>query len=293
MTWTQTVWLWLRTHGLRLLLIGVGAYLAVRLLRRLTRQLGTWLIARQVEADPLRRQEWEQRARTIQRVLDGLVLFLVVVVAGTMALWELGIQVGPLLAGAGVVGVALSLGTQTLVRDIWAGLFILLEDQFAIGDVIEVAGVSGTVEEMTLRATTLRDLDGTVHIVSNGEMRVVSNKTRDWARVLLRVGVAYESDLERTIAVLEEVGRELAADPVWQQEILEEPQVSGVDDLRESDIALLLLVKTVPGRQWAVARELRRRVVETLTREGIEMPYPTQVHLTRLIGGEGPGEKPA
>lgn len=279
----EVTWLWLRTHGLRLLLIVAIAYVAARLLRRLTRQLEIWLTKQEEEMKPVRAEERRQRRQTLRRVLDGVILFLILVIAGSMVLLELGVEVGPLLAGAGVIGIAVSLGAQTLVKDVLAGLFILIEDQFAIGDVISVAGVSGSVEQITLRSTTLRDLEGTVHIVPNGEMRIVSNKTKDWARVVLRVGVAYDTDLDAAIEILERVGRELANDPHWQAHLLEAPTVSGVDDLRASDIALAILLKTAPGEQWAVAREARKRIVETFTREGIEMPYPTQVHLTRTL----------
>ena len=277
----QAVLDWLVTHGLVILLTAVGAVVAVWLLRRLTRQLENWLVDR--EEDPVRIREEKQRARTIRRILDGTILFLVAIVAGAMSLLELGVEVAPLLAGAGVVGIAISLGAQSLVKDILAGIFIIIEDQFSIGDRVAVAGVSGVVERMTLRSTTLRDLEGTAHIVPNGEMRVVSNKTKGWSRVVLRIGVAYDTDLERAMEVLGQIGQGLAADGAWKDKLLEEPIVAGVDDLRESDIAILFMIKTVPGDQWTVAREARKRIVETLTQEGIDMPYPTQVHLTRAI----------
>lgn len=277
----ETAWLWLRTHGLRVVLIVVVAYGLLGVLRRLTRRLQPLFALR--EADPIRAREQEQRGRTLRRVLDSVLWVAIVIIAGAMVLNELGVEVGPLLAGAGVVGIALSLGAQSLVKDVLAGFFILFEDQFRIGDSIAVAGVSGVVEQMNLRSTGLRDLEGTVHVVPNGEMRVVSNRTRDWARVVLRIGVAYGTDLDRAMDVLRQLGKELAADPEWRERVLEEPAVLGVDDLRDSDIALLLLIRTAPGEQWAVGREARQRIVETLTREGIDMPYPTQVNLTRQI----------
>jgi small conductance mechanosensitive channel len=281
-TW-ETIWLWLRTHGFRLLLVGGIGYASAYLLRRLARRLGAWLIEQQEEADPVRAEEREQRANTLQRVLDGAILFLVLAIAGAMALWELGVQIGPLLAGAGVIGIAVSLGAQTLVKDFLAGLFVLIEDQFAIGDTIEVASVSGVVEQITLRATTLRAFDGTVHIIPNGEMRIVSNKTKDWAQVLLRVGVAYDTDLDHAIEVLQQVAWGLSKEPEWDACVLTDPMVPGVDDLGESDIVLLTVIKTAPGDQWAVAREMRKRIVAAFAREGIEMPYPTQVRISRTF----------
>jgi len=286
----QTFWEgvrdWLLSHGLRILLMVGISILVLYLLRRLSRRLEKWIVAQ--EEDPVQALELKQRAQTIRRLLDGTLIFLVVVIIGAMVLMELGVQVAPLLAGAGVVGIAISLGAQSLVKDILAGLLILIEDQFAIGDSVSVAGVSGVVERMTLRATTLRDLEGTAHIVPNGEMRVVSNKTKGWSRAVLRIGVAYGTDLERAIAVLQQIGGDLYKDAAWKPRLLEEPTVAGVDDLRASDIALLVMIKTLPGEQWAVAREARRRIVETFTQEKIEMPYPTEVRLTRVVGAAVP-----
>jgi small conductance mechanosensitive channel len=211
-----------------------------------------------------------------------VVLFLVLVIAGVMLLRELGVEIAPLLAGAGVVGIALSLGAQSLVRDVLAGVLIVVEDQFSIGDAVEVAGVSGTVERITLRSTSLRDMDGTVHMVPNGEMRVVSNRSKGWSRAVLKVGVSYDTDLDQALDLLRDVGRQLSQDSTWAGRLLEDPDVAGVDDLRDSDVSLLFLLKTAPGEHWAVAREARKRIVETFAAEGVEMPYPTQVHVTRV-----------
>ncbi|MBN1484780.1 MAG: mechanosensitive ion channel family protein [Chloroflexia bacterium] len=285
----EEVWLWLRTSGLRLLLTFVLVYAGIRLARQLSRRLERWL-SKQInegEKDAVCAGERTQRLHTLRRVFDGLLLFLIVTIGGTMFLLELGLEVAPLLAGAGVVGIAISLGAQTLVKDFLAGLFVLIEDQYSIGDSISVAGVSGVVEQITLRATTLRDLKGTVHIVPNGEMRVVSNQTKDWARVVLRVGVAYDTDLDFAIEVLRRVLGELAADDTWGERLLEEPTVAGVDDLRDSDISLMVWIKTAPGDQWSVAREARKRILEAFVQEGIEIPYPTQVLLTRGLSPMG------
>lgn len=285
----EQIWLWLRTSGLRILLTLVLCYGAIRVLRQLSRRLADWLSGREEAKDPVRAPEQQQRIATLRRVLDGLILFIILLIGVMMVLLELGVEIAPLLAGAGVLGIAISLGAQTLVKDFLAGLFILIEDQFSIGDSVSVAGVSGVVERITLRATTLRDLQGTVHIVPNGEMRVVSNLTKDWARVVLRVGVAYDTDLDFAMEVLRRLLQELSAEDDWSTLLLEEPAVAGVDDLRDSDIAILVLIKTLPGKQWVVSREVRKRIVEVFGREGIEMPYPTQEHLVRVVsGGEAP-----
>ncbi|MGC8873786.1 MAG: mechanosensitive ion channel family protein [Chloroflexia bacterium] len=244
------------------------------------------------ERDTLRRQERIQRVQTIRGVLNTAVTVAVVLVGGTMVLRDLGVDIAPLLASVGVVGVALGFGAQALIRDVLAGLFILIEDQFSVGDTVSAAGVSGTVERMTLRTTVLRDPDGTVHFVPNGEMRVVSNRTRGWSQLLLRVTVPYHTDLEKALEVLQRTAEEMAADPAWKQQLLEGPTVSGVEELRESGMTLLIALKTPPGTQWAAARELRRRVVTALRSAGIEMALPTRAHLTRVAqeeGSPGPG----
>jgi len=273
----------LSTHGLKILLTILIGYVLVRLLRRMNHQLTNWLVEREECKATVSAAEQEQRIRTLRRVLDGIILLVLVTIIGTMVLLELGVEVAPLLAGAGVVGISIGLGAQALVKDFLTGIFILVEDQFSIGDYISSAGVSGTVEQISLRATTLRDLKGTLHIVPNGEMRVVSNETKDWARAVLRVGVSYDTDLDYAMDVLRRVLLELAAEPTWKERLLEEPTVAGVDDLRDSDISLIAWIKTVPGDQGAVAREARKRIVEAFTREEIEIPFPTQVRLTRVV----------
>jgi small conductance mechanosensitive channel len=274
---------WAKGPGLRILAIVLAALVVVFLSHRVTGRL-----VRRAEKEPLRQRERLQRAETIRRVLDKAVSIVVGAVAGTMVLRELGVDIAPLLAGVGVVGVAVGFGAQVLIRDLLAGLFILLEDQFALGDTIAVGGVSGTVEHMSLRATVLRDLDGTLHVVPNGEMRVVSNRSRGWSQLLLRVAVPYTTDLERATQILQRVAEELAADPAWQGHGLEGPSVAGVEELRANDIALLVTAKTSPGEQWAVARELRRRIVEAFGREGIELPAPTRIEVTRVLREERP-----
>jgi len=222
-----------------------------------------------------------QRARTLTGVIHSAALVAMTIIAGLMILLELGLDVSPLIAGAGVVGVALGLGAQSLIRDIIGGFFILLEDQFAIGDSIKVGDIAGGVEKMTLRATFLRDLEGTLHIVPNGEMRIVSNRTKDWSRVVVNVGVAYEEDIGRVVAALGKIGHDLHQNEEFAPLLLEEPTVTGVEALGDWAVTVRIMVKTKPGKQWDVARELRRRIKESFEREGIEMPYPRQEVLMR------------
>jgi len=177
--------------------------------------------------------------------------------------------------------VAVGLGAQTLIKDIIGGFFILLENQFSVGDSIQVGNIGGSVEKVTLRATFLRDLEGTLHVIPNGEMRIVSNLTKDWSRAMVDLGVAYEEDIGRVVAALAKIGQDLYQDEEFASLLLEEPTVSGVEALGDWAVTMRIAVKTKPGKQWDVARELRRRIKESFEQEGIEMPYPRQEVLMR------------
>jgi small conductance mechanosensitive channel len=225
--------------------------------------------------------EREKRARTAASLIRTVGTTLVVIVAVMMAFREIGLDITPLIAGAGVAGLAIGFGAQSLIKDIIAGFFILLEDQFHVGDVIQAAGVSGQVEQMTLRMTIIRDLQGTVHFIPNGEIKVVSNLTKEWSRAVLEIGVSYEEDVDRVIALLSEIGRSLAEDESFGKLVLEPPQVLGVEALTDSQVTIRMLTKAVPFKQWEVARELRRRIKTRFDREGIRTPYPHRVIITR------------
>ena len=217
-----------------------------------------------------------QRTRTLLSLLRSVGVVLIVVIFLFMTLNAMGVQLGPLLAGAGVVGLAVSFGAQSLVKDVISGLFMLFENQFGVGDVIRIEGVSGAVEEMTLRVVVLRDVYGVVHIVPNGEIKKVSNLTRSWARVVLDVGVAYREDADRVMAVLREVGEELYADEDWRPLLVEPVEVPGIEAFGDSAVTIRVWAKTLPLKQWDVARELRRRIKVRFDREGIEIPFPHQ-----------------
>ncbi len=225
----------------------------------------------------LRLDARKQRAETMIRTLNRTGAAIILVVVALTILSELGIPVAPLLASAGVAGVAVGLGAQSLIKDLLAGLFILLEDQFGIGDYVTIAGVTGTVEEMSLRRTTVRDFNGTLYVIPNGEIKAVSNGSRDWARVIVDVDVAYDTDLAHAMSILAQTGEALASAPEFQADVLEPPQVLGVTALGDSGITLRIVAKVKAGAQWAISRELRKRIKEHLEREGIEIPYPQQV----------------
>jgi len=269
--------LWLKTSGLRLLVIAIGSILLIRLLRAVAERIPNLMAA---GGEP-GITEREKRARTAASLIRTVGTTLVVIVAVMMAFREIGLDITPLIAGAGVAGLAIGFGAQSLIKDIVAGFFILLDDQFHVGDVIQAAGVSGQVEQMTLRMTIIRDLQGTVHFIPNGEIKVVSNLTKEWSRAVLEIGVGYEEDVDRVIALLSEIGRSLAEDESFGKLVLEPPQVLGVEALTDSQVTIRMLTKTVPFKQWEVARELRRRIKTRFDREGIRTPYPHRVIITR------------
>lgn len=277
---------WARS-GLHVLVIVAVALALARAVRVLAARA-----ARLAEKDEGPLSERAKRARTLAGFLRRAAAVLIYAVALSVALRALGVDITPILAGAGVAGVALGFGAQGLIRDLISGLFILAEDQFRVGDVIKTAGVAGQVERVTLRVTQVRDLEGVVHTIPNGEIKVVSNLTKGFSRVSLDVGVGYREDLDRAIKLLDAVGRELAEDPQYGPLILEPPVVLGVEALAESQVTLRLLAKTLPLRQWDVARELRRRIKLAFDREGIETPYPHHVLLRRADDPSAPPAAP-
>jgi moderate conductance mechanosensitive channel len=233
------------------------------------------------------------RAQTIGLVLKSTASIIIYSIAVITALAEVGINLAPLIAGAGIVGVALGFGAQSLVKDFLSGLFMLAEDQYGVGDVIDVGEAVGTVEVVNLRTTKLRAVDGTVWHVPNGEIRRVGNMSQQWARALLDVEVAYSTDLGNAERVVKEVADELWREDTWRTDILEEPEIWGIQTLGASGVAIRLVIKTQPGRQWAVSRELNRRIKDRFDAEGIEIPFPQQVMWVRRDQGssadsEGP-----
>jgi small conductance mechanosensitive channel len=225
----------------------------------------------------------EQRARTLVSLFRSIGRVIIGILFLFMLLGAVGVNLGPLLAGAGVIGLAVSFGAQSLVKDVISGLFILIENQFGVGDVIRIEGVSGAVERMTLRVVVLRDVEGVVHIVPNGQITKVSNLTRSWSRVVLDIGVAYKEDPDRVIGVLRDVGRELWDDPDWRPLMLEQPEVPGVESFANSAVNIRMSAKTLPLKKWDVGRELRKRIKVRLDREGIDTPSSNQT----IYWGEG------
>jgi moderate conductance mechanosensitive channel len=229
----------------------------------------------------------EQRIEALAGVLRSLISFTILLFAGAMVLGELGIELGPLIAGAGIIGLALGFGSQSLVRDFLSGIFILVEDQFGIGDIIDLdRQTSGVVEAVSLRTTRLRAVDGTVWHVPNGDIRRVGNMSQHWSRALLDIEVAYATDLARAQEVIRDVAHELWTD---DKHILEEPDVWGVENLGPNGVVIRLVVKTTPSEQWRVSRALRERLKAAFDAEGIEIPFPQQTIWHRADPGEPVG----
>jgi moderate conductance mechanosensitive channel len=220
-----------------------------------------------------------QQVRTLAGVINSVGGFVILFVSTLMVLGTLGLNLGPLLASAGIVGLAIGFGAQTLVKDVINGFFILLENQYDVGDVIRIAGVKGTVENMSLRHTTLRDEDGTIHIVPNGAILIVSNTTRDWSQLTLKVVVAYSEPSDKIVSLLNQLAEEIRHDPAYADDIVSEIQVPGIDRVGNGEAEYLMLIKTRPSKQYAVSRELRRRIKECFHKNDIQTAGPGKVYV--------------
>jgi small-conductance mechanosensitive channel len=285
---------------LTILLIVLLAYLANLIVRRAIRRLTDKI------ADPDAQQRMQKlkkraptaivdtgtlslrsaaRAQTLALVLRSIASVLIWTIAATMILGELGVNLGPLIAGAGIAGVALGFGAQSLVKDFLSGIFMLVEDQYGVGDIVDLGDATGTVEAVTLRTTRIRSVEGTVWHVPNGMIDRVGNMSQQWARALLDVEVAYGSDIDDAQDVIKNVADGVAHDPEWRRRILEAPEVWGIESLGPDAISIRLVVKTRPGDQFPVMRELRRRLSEAFLREGIEMPFPQRSVWVRRDAG--------
>lgn len=218
-----------------------------------------------------------QRAKTMGTLLKSIITGLLLAIFGTMMLSELGVNIAPIIASAGIVGLAIGFGAQSLVKDFMTGMFMIFEDQYGVGDVVDVGEASGTVEAVSLRVTRLRALDGTVWYVPNGAITRVGNMSQNWSRAVVDVGVAYHEDIARVRRVLAELAHDLWQDDEFTGVVIEEPEVTGVEALAADEVTLRVLLKTAPLQQWAVARELRQRIKARFDHEGIEIPFPQRM----------------
>lgn len=271
--WREDAMTFLHHDLPKLLLVMVGAFVLIRLLRAITRRIAS------LQEKKLPSGIRTGQVRTLAGVITSVGIFIILFVAALQALSILGLNLGPLLASAGIAGLAIGFGAQTLVKDVINGFFILLEDQFNLGDVIRIAGVKGTVEAMSLRRTMLRDDDGTLHLVPNSEIQIVSNMTRDWAQVALRVTVAYNEPSDRIVKLLRKIGDEVRSDPAYANDMVSEVEVPGIDRLGNGEAEYLVLVKTRPNKQYPVSRELRRRIKESFHENQIQAGAPGRVYV--------------
>jgi len=265
----------------KILFIVVVTFVLIRLLKAVTarmRRLG--------ETKGLPTGLRAQQLRTLSGVVYSAGVFVLVFLALLQVLQVVGINMGPLLATAGIAGLAIGFGAQTLVHDVINGFFILMENQYEVGDTVRVANVTGTVERMTLRATLLRDDQGALTTVPNSKIDIVSNLTRDWAQIALHVSVAYNESSDKVIRVLKEVGEELRNDPDYKDLLVSDPQVPGIERVTGSEVDYVILVKTRPGAQYAVTRELRRRIKECFEKNNIQPGGPGGMFMVQSSPGK-------
>lgn len=278
-TWWSGILDWALNHGIKIIFITIAAIVLEVIAKRSIQRI----VKAATASEKFVTEDAEiKRMNTLVRIFSWAINTIIVVIAFMMIVQEFGVEIGPILASAGIVGVAIGFGGQYLVRDLISGFFIIFENQYRIGDVIKIEGIGGVVEDISLRITTLRDMDGTVHYIPHGEIKKVSNQSKNFAKVNLNVGISYETNIDHVKAVINRIGNELAQDPGWKESINQAPQFLRVDNLDGSCISIKITGETKPLRQWDVTGELRKRIVETFEKEGIEISYPqTVVHLPK------------
>ena len=265
-----------------ILIILLIMFVLLRLNRLLFRRLNRLLISRSRRSEEEESIEAEKRINTLTGILKGLGRIIIWTVFMMVILRRLGLDIAPLLAGAGILGLAVGFGAQELVRDFISGFFMLLENQIRTGDVVRINGTAGSVARIELRTTTLRDFEGVVHTFQNGKINTISNLTKEWSAASLDIGVAYKEDTDHVISVMRQVGDELYADPVFREIMIEPLEIFGLDKFDSSAIVIKARLKTKPGSQWPVAREYRKRLKLAFDSQGIEIPFPH----TTLYWGE-------
>ncbi len=276
----------------RALAILAGAWVVTRLVRASLRRYEARLLAEKTRDQPVPGDE-ARRAQTLVKLLRQVIVVGVWVMAGLMALSQVGVDIGPVLAGAGVMGLAIGFGAQNLVRDVISGFFIIFEDQIRIGDIVTINGTNGQVEKITLRTVVLRDVEGVVHVFPNGTITSLSNRSTGWSAYVADVGVAYKEDTDRVTEVIRSVASEMRSDAEFGPLMIEDAEVLGVERFADSAVVIRVRLKTVPLKQWVVGREFNRRLKKAFDREGIEIPFPhvslyageaSRPILVRLVG---------
>jgi moderate conductance mechanosensitive channel len=280
--WREDTMNFLRRDVPKILLVLLGTYVLIKILRAIAKKSADLQVRRLPEGVRV------QQLRTVTSVLTSVGVFIICFIAALEVLSLLGLNLGPMLASAGIAGLAIGFGAQTLVHDFINGFFILLENQYDIGDTIRIAGVKGTVERMSLRNTILRDDDGTVHIVPNSSVQIVSNTTRDWAQLAMRVTVAYGEPSDRVVALLKQIGQDIRNDERFATDIVSDIDVPGIDRVGNGEAEYLMLVKTRPNKQFAVSRELRRRIKECFEKNNIQAAGPGRIYVMDTAAAKTP-----
>jgi small conductance mechanosensitive channel len=265
----------------RIIVILLGALILSRIVRRIAKSLQKHFVRMMSEHAGGEQEELEKRAKTITGIIYKAASTALWVTALITVLTEVGINIGPILAGAGIAGLAVGFGAQNLVRDVIAGFFMLVENQIRVGDVAVINGTGGLVEEINIRTTVLRSLDGTVHIFPNGSISSLSNRTREYSYYVFELGVAYKEDTDRVIQAVQEVADEFQEDEEYKEFILAPLEFLGVDQFAESSVIIKARIKTEPIKQWKVGREMNRRIKKKFDEVGIEIPFP---HLSVYFG---------
>jgi moderate conductance mechanosensitive channel len=271
--WREDTMNFLRHDAPKIVLVVLIAYILTKVLRAVARKSADLHVRRLPPGVSV------QQVRTVASVLTSVGVFVIFFVAALEVLSLLGLNLGPMLASAGIAGLAIGFGAQTLVKDFINGFFILLENQYDIGDTVRIAGVKGTVERMSLRNTVLRDDDGTVHIVPNSSIQIVSNTTRDWSQLALKITVAYSEPSDKIVKLLNEVGEEVRHDGAFAEDIVSDIQVPGIDRVGHGEAEYLMLIKTRPNKQYAVSRELRRRIKACFEKNNVQAAGPGRIYV--------------
>ncbi len=279
----QKFWSWALTSGIRIIITFIIASVALKIARMLSNRMVGSLSGRKDDV------EFQKRAETLGSVIKHILTVLILIVATMMVLKELGIEIGPVLAAAGVVGLAIGFGAQNLVQDVISGFFILLEDQIRVGDVVQIAGQGGLVEKVNLRMTVLRDLAGNVHYVRNGKIDLVTNMTKEFSRYVFKIGVAYREEVDNVIEVVRQIDEDFRSDPLYKDDILEPIEILGLDEFADSAIIIKARYKTKPIQQWRIGREFNKRMKKKFDELNIEIPFP---HQTIYMGEDKQGQAP-
>jgi small conductance mechanosensitive channel len=272
---------WFFSSGIQIILTLILVIIGLKLARGLSRKLVTSVTKHQDDI------EVQKRTETLGSVIKHLLTILILIVGAMMIMKELGIEIGPVLAAAGIVGLAVGFGAQNLVQDVISGFFILLEDQIRVGDVVKIAGQGGLVEKVNLRMTVIRDLWGNVHYVRNGNIDIITNLTKEYSRYVFEIGVAYRENIDAVMDVLKKIDEELRDDPAFKDDILEPIEIFGLDQFGDSAIIIKARYKTKTMQQWRVGREFNRRMKIKFDELDIEIPFP---HRTIYMGQDKQGQ---